>query len=885
MQIHNYFFIKPIHFFIHTISPMKKFTLFFFFTFLFASVNAQEKSIDELNKSLQSLTAQARVNQLNEISVRLRKKGSFDAITYAQEAFDLASDIQYNKGLANSCDNLGMAYLLRNDYENAMKNYVEGLKIRNDLDDQRGIAASKNNIGWVFYLQEDMNSALTNLNKALEIRTEIEDLEGAAETYENLGYVYLFQKIYGKAREQYVSALQLRIEQEQLEEAAKLASLLGKIASDMGDHEGALAYFNQSLNLNNAINEIEKIGDDYNNIALVYMNQANSSVFDKEEFLEEAIDANNSAYSIRIKQKNKLALAESYKNFVLIYLAQGKEELGNINLEKSGSLINELGPEPGTPIILKGISDAYQSVNNFKKAFRYQLEYSNYRDIIFNNEKSTALLELTTKYESEFAAEKQKRQIESLENENLVNTKIRYFLLALVGLGLLFVIVLFFSYKSKQRDNKLLLNQNEEINRQKSEIDTKNVELNGKNEILDELNQKLVLEMAERESIEQSSFARDRFIATMSHEMRTPMNIIIGLTHLLLNEDPKEDQVDHLRTLQFSANNLVVFINDILDFSKIEAGKLTLENREFNPKKTFEEIVDRYQLPAKEKGLMLSCKFDDKIPDQLLGDSARLNQILTNLTTNAINFTENGAVELDMTMYELSSSEATILITIQDTGEGIDPERVYEMFHKFSENAEDDIFEGYAPSGIGLAITKRLVDLQNGKIEVESTPGHGTKFTVILPYKIIKNPGSGGGKQEEKGSGSYDQLAGNRILLVEDNKINQLVVSNMLKKLKIEVVTADNGLEALDEFAKQYFDLVLMDIQMPKMDGYRTTAEIRKSTDPRKRDVPIIALTASAFLTAKEKAKLFGMNDHVGKPFGPEDLLEKISDCLSVYKS
>ena len=156
------------------------------------------------------------------------------------------------------------------------------------------------------------------------------------------------------------------------------------------------------------------------------------------------------------------------------------------------------------------------------------------------------------------------------------------------------------------------------------------------------------------------------------------------------------------------------------------------------------------------------------------------------------------------------------------------------------------------------------------------------KYTVHrVGGKILRTPE----KPKENDSGSYDQLAGNRILLVEDNKINQLVVSNMLKKLKIEVVTADNGLEALDEFAKQYFDLILMDIQMPKMDGYRTTAEIRKSSDPKKREVPIIALTASAFLTAKEKAKLFGMDDHVGKPFGPEDLLEKISSCLSAHKT
>ncbi len=864
---------------------MKKIILFFLCSLFFNAIFAQELSIDELKESINSSSHQTKVDQLNELSKRLESTGSYDAITSAQEAFDLAEKLKYNEGKAIACDNLGLAFLSRNDYKNAMIYFVEGLKINNELSDQKGIASSKNNIGLVFYLQEDMNSAITNLNNALEIRNRIKDLEGAAETHENLGGVYLFQKIYGKAKEEYARALELRIEQKQLVEAAQLASLLGKIASDMGDHEGALVYYNQSLYLNNSLGNVEKIADDYNNIALVYLAQANSSVIDKEEFLEEALDANTMAFNIRKKHESKLALAETYKNFGSIYLAMEQNEKGTENLEKSAALIKEIGPEPGTQNILKDISDAYHSGQNFEQAFKYQLESSNYRDVIFNNEKSTALLELTTKYESEFAAEKQKLQIETLENEKSVNTKIRSFLLVMVGLGLLLLVVLFTSYKHKQRDNKLLLNKNEEISLQKAEIDTKNAELKGKNDNLDDLNQKLVEEMAERESIEQSSFARDRFLATMSHEMRTPMNIIIGLTHLLLSEDPKEEQIEHLRTLQFSANNLVVFINDILDFSKIEAGKLTLENREFNPKDTFDEIAIRYTLPAKDKGLILNCKYDEKIPDELYGDSARLNQILTNLATNAIKFTENGAVELDMMMYEYNNNELTLLITVQDTGDGIDPERLYEMFHKFAENTQEDIFEGYANSGLGLAITKRLVDLQNGKIEVESAPGQGTKFTVWLPYKIInkaKKVKENVGNTDDK---AFEQLAGNRILLVEDNKINQLVVANMLKKLGIEVVTADDGLEALDEFAKQYFDLVLMDIQMPKMDGYRTTAEIRKSPDPRKRDVPIIALTASAFLTAKEKAKLFGMNDHVGKPFGPEDLLDKISSCLAVYKS
>ena len=460
--------------------------------------------------------------------------------------------------------------------------------------------------------------------------------------------------------------------------------------------------------------------------------------------------------------------------------------------------------------------------------------------------------------------------------------------MALVGLGCLLVGVLFFSWKRSQSANEALTEKNLEIRSQKAEIDEKNMELEGKNDSLDMLNQKLVEEIAERENIEQSSFARDRFLATMSHEMRTPMNIIIGLAHLLIEEEPRPDQVEHLRTLQFSANNLVVFINDVLDFSKIEAGKLNLDTRVFNPKSTFDDTKTRFNLPARDKGLDLNYNFDSKIPTALMGDPTRLNQIVTNLVSNAITHTESGEVNVDVLLNNLDQKEATILITIEDSGAGIEEAKLEEMFKKFSRKGAD-IFEGYAGTGLGLAITKRLVDLQNGKIEVDSKAGVGTKFTIYLPYKLANPEAIDAQKSRapigKDGKADYSQLEGQKILLVEDNRINQLVVAKMLRRLGIEVVTTDNGAEALDAFNESYFDLVLMDIQMPVMDGYRATAEIRKSTDPRKRDVPIIALTASAFLTEKEKAKLFGMNDHVGKPFGPEDLLDKISACVAVYKN
>lgn len=860
------------------------FTLFLMFTLLVPShLHAEETSITDLQSKIEQSTGNSKVNALNDLAAMLINEKPIDAYEYASEAYDMARKMNYPEGMAKASDNMGLLMLDKYDYENAMKYFVEGLSIRNSTNDEKGVATSKNHIGWVFYLQEDMNSAMSNLEEALAIRNKITDFEGAAATHENLGYVYLFKKTYGKAREHFGQALSLRIELEQLNEAAELASHMGKIASDMGDSDGALAYYNQSLDLNSSMQDVQNIAKDYNNIALVFWNQAKTNTFDREELLEEAIDANKSAFKIRSQMGNSLALAESYQNFGSIYTDMGEKAKAIENLEQSAKILRDLGAEPGSQFIYQNISKAYERLGDFKSAYKYQLAYSKNKEVIFNKEKSTALLELTTKYDSQFAAEKQKQKIADLEQEQAFSAKISKFLMALVALGLLLIGVLYNSYRLKKRDNNLLRAKNEEIRRQKAEIDEKNEELNEKNASLDVLNQKLVKEMAERESIEQSSFARERFLATMSHEMRTPMNIIIGLTHLLLSENPREDQTEHLRTLQFSANNLVVFINDVLDFSKIEAGKLTLESREFDPKQILTEIGKRFELPSNDKSLEFNCNFDKKIPEVLMGDPARMNQILTNLVSNAIKFTSEGKVEVDILLHELTNKEATLKLVVEDTGKGIDPKKLEEMFRKFSSTSNEDLFEGYAASGLGLAITKRLIDLQNGRIEVDSVPERGTIFTVYLPYKVVdmsKRTQAAMPKPKD-----YNHLVGNKVLLVEDNKINQLVVAKMLRKLGMEVITADDGLEALEAYAHQYFDLVLMDIQMPNMDGYRTTAEIRKSSDPRKRDVPIIALTASAFLTEKEKAKLFGMNDHVGKPFGPDDLLEKISNCLVVYKT
>ncbi len=836
---------------------------------------AKESQTQELKDRIANMSGKEKVDALNKLSSLYQTERQFtEAINAARQALEMATRLNDNSGMATAHDNMGVIYEMKFDYTNAMESYVEALKLRNESGNDKAIALSKNNIGRVFYLQEDSQNAIENLSTALELRTKVNDREGAAVTHKNLADVFLFKKLYGKAKDHYRQSMDLLIEMDDLEGAAKIANFLGEIVKDLGDYEGALVYYNMSLDLNSSIENVPSIGNDHNNIAMAYFEQGS---------YEEALESNETAMRIRQHLKDNYGLAETYKNFGLIYQAMGDKVQAKHSLEEAVKSLKAVGLQPGTQNIYRDIAKTYMDMGDYKMAYQNQIAYSSSRDAFMTQEKSRAILELTTKYESEFAAKQQQQKIEALEKDKTYNSQIRTFLMALVGLGALLIVVLFRSYKQKQADNQLLLTKNEEIHKQKEEIDIVNSKLEEKNASLDLLNSKLVDEMAERESIEKSSFARDRFLATMSHEMRTPMNIIIGLTHLLLDEEPRDDQIEHLRTLQFSSNNLLVFINDVLDFSKIEAGKLSLESRVFDPVKTFEELRVRFRLPAKENDITLNFNVDRKIPEKLMGDPTRLNQILTNLIANSIQHAQKGEVTVEAQLKEMTKQEAMIYLQVKDTGKGIPQNMLDAMFRRFPNNSGDS-FEGYnGGAAFGLAITKRLVDLQNGKIEVESTD-EGTVFTILLPYKVVGKEEAAIAEKEAKEPKSFEHLAGNKILIVEDNKINQLVVAKMLKKLGVEITTADNGLEALDAFETTYFDLVLMDIQMPGMDGYRATAEIRKLADPRKRDVPIIALTASAFLSEKEKAKLFGMNDHVGKPFGPDDLMEKISNCLNVYK-
>ncbi|MBY0426927.1 MAG: PAS domain S-box protein [Cytophagales bacterium] len=386
-----------------------------------------------------------------------------------------------------------------------------------------------------------------------------------------------------------------------------------------------------------------------------------------------------------------------------------------------------------------------------------------------------------------------------------------------------------------------------------------------------------------KKQAEASSIAKEQFLSTMSHEIRTPMNAVIGMTQLLMNKEPKEEQIEYLNAIKYSADNLLGLINNILDFSKIESGKVSLESTEFDIYDLVQKIHNIFRYQADEKGLMFTMHLEKNVERYLKGDTIRLNQILTNLVGNALKFTESGQVSILIKQSGSVGEKLNIVFEVADTGIGIPAEKVDSIFERFTQ-ANSDTTRKYGGTGLGLTITKLLVELLGGTIRVKSQVHEGTTFIVEIPFlpaqkdKVITT--------KLKAKEMEGQLSGKKVLLVEDNNLNQLIASEFMKNWGLEVVLAENGLEALDQLRKDdQIDLVLMDLQMPQMDGYTATQKIRSDFDGKFDSLPIIALSASTSSEVREKVMSVGMNDYLSKPFESQALFKKINDYIHLTAS
>ncbi|MEO8147577.1 MAG: ATP-binding protein [Bacteroidia bacterium] len=626
-------------------------------------------------------------------------------------------------------------------------------------------------------------------------------------------------------------------------EAVTLANSLTNMASasnslamfylDHGEYDTAKFYFLYSISLSQKSDGALMWPEPLINLSEAYRltHDYDSALFYARQSIRLAIELNRD-----------FALSGGYWETARSFRAIGKSDSALVYYKLAKELI-EKGNYDSDLLFYTDLADFYFSTGNYKLAYEYLQKATAQKDVLFNSDNNKVLKEMDAKYQASKKEQEIMKQEEQIKRQRILNY-------SMIAVAVFFLLLIFFIYRSnrqKQKSNKELA--------------------------------------VAKERAERSEKFKQQFLANMSHEIRTPLNSVMGMTELVLDSPLNSKQKKYLTGVKKASDNLLHIINDILDLSKIEAGKIEIEQIDFSLRDVIEQVSETLKHKADEKGISLIADVQANIPDVVIGDPVRLNQVLMNLAGNAIKFTEKGSVSIHViageertkqsAQHEKIASFLAMTFKIEDTGIGIPKEKLEHVFESFSQAHSSDTRK-FGGTGLGLTISKQLVELMGGKISIESEEGSGSTFSFILEMPI----GSKEKLLEQKSSAQIDGsiLNGLKILLVDDNEDNRIVCRDTLEsKATVEITGAINGQVALDLLAKQDFDLVLMDVQMPVMDGYEATRNIREKFAAPKNQIPVIALTASVSRSDLDKCRQAGMTDYIPKPFKTSLLISAIA--------
>lgn len=686
---------------------------------------------------------------------------------------------------------------------------------------------SKSNI-----LNNKYKNALLYTQKAINYTKEIHNVQAQANQTYNLGKIYFDLKKYNDAIETFHKSIALYKNLKPTLIYAYSYYYLGVSYIQKTNFADAEICFDETQSIFSEL----KINDDAEILALqrgiISKSTGNSeeaSTIFKTIIAKSDSEALLNSKAEALYQIGTIEATKNRYNLALNYLNKALElNEKNENLEQKSN-------------ILLALSSVYEKMLDKNNAYSYLKQHLNLKESIsiLNNER------LGIDDYDKFKESERLKELAQINQENRQQEKANKFskLISILAIALISILSLL----------SLSLYKNNIIRTQS-------------NQILKEKNKEL--EIA-KENAERASNARSDFLSTVSHELRTPLNAINGIAHLLLEENPKKSQMNYLSSLKFSGDYLTKFINEILEINKIDSNKVEIEYINFDLKQLLENIQNSLKELALINDNLFKIEIDAAIPDYLIGDPTKLSQIMMNLINNALKFTKKSTVIVVAKLHSLNEKEAILYFEVNDTGIGIPIDKLQSVFDSFSQGSIE-INRKYGGTGLGLTIVKKLIKILGGKMNLKSEVGKGSSFSFELQFK----KGAQSIQVEEKPK-AYDDssLENKKILLVEDNKINQMITEKMLHKKGILCEIIDNGEDAIEKAKNNTFDLILMDVHLPGINGTIATEEIRKFDTK----TPIIALTAISLDENREMLLSFGMNDVITKPFIPEEFYATIA--------
>jgi signal transduction histidine kinase/DNA-binding response OmpR family regulator/HPt (histidine-containing phosphotransfer) domain-containing protein len=819
MKLHRFYLLLPLL----AILPIR----------LFAQTD--QRYFDSLHSAYAFATQDTdRSDILLELATALENEDTATAMSYATQSFEYAEKANDPHRIARF--ELFKAHLYSNagEYDNARAVLLQAVSSGTRNGDSDLLAQAYSLLGWNDLAIASYDEAFDYFLAGLNIVQARHDSTGIGDAFDNLGCLYLDQL----EPETALKYLRLALASEsQAHNTMAIAAIYNNIGRSFNSGsmrtlpfdarlDSSLFYFRRSEGLYRAMDEHDQRARVLGNIG---------SVFEKKGILDSTLYYDRK--SIEMNEaigRNTIYTAAAYLQLGNVFLQLHRTDSALYYLNLTRTIDEHIGARRGLVDGYLDLAKAYAATGDYQSAYDFLTKGNALHDSIYNVDKSRILAEMEAKYQSSKSERQIAEQDRELEHDRFINYSI-------IGVAVVLCLVAGLFYRNERKLRRI------------------NTEL-----------------AAAKERAEASERLEHQFLANMSHEIRTPMNAVLGMTTLLLDSSLTTKQRDYLEAIQSSADNLLVIINDILDLSKLQAGKMELERIPFRLLDVTGHAMDIMRLKAEGRGITLTEEIAESTPQVVIGDPARLSQVLMNLLSNALKFTEHGSVKILISAVTAGERQMKVRIGVRDTGIGIPHEKLNSIFDSFSQ-ADAETSRKYGGTGLGLTISRTLIELQGGHIGVESEPGKGSEFSFTIPYEVA-------GEDvlvEPETTASIDaaSLRGMRVMLVEDNEYNQIVLTDTLRNMipEVSVELASNGLEAITLLQNFAFDLVLMDVQMPEMDGVEATKHIRTHLPRGKRDVPIIALTASVIKSEIDRCFAAGMNDYVPKPFKQDELFRVIA--------